>query len=81
MPDRYSRKVAEVIRRAVEEARLPATLEALSPENLARVEALAARLGIEPLAALHRARHAQKAAIAEARATEKLALAAGKARR
>lgn len=80
MRDPHSRRVREIIRRAVEEAPLPSTLEELSPADLARVEEFARRLRVEPLPALHIARDAQKAAIAEARAAEAIADRARKAR-
>lgn len=76
-----SRRVVDaVIHAAIEEIPLPRTLDKLPPTELPRVEAFARRLNVTPEAALSLAREAQRAAIAEARAADRIAQAARGAR-
>ncbi|WP_136709390.1 hypothetical protein [Agromyces sp. H66] len=76
-----SPRLQEAMYAAIEAARLPKTLDELSPASRAHVERYAAERGLDPQEALTQARAAQRAAIAEARAYEKLALDARKAAR
>lgn len=70
----------EIIRRAIEAAPLPTTLDALSTGDRARLDAFAATHGLDSAEALTLARDAQRAAIAEARHLDDVAASARRSR-